>query len=244
MGAVNNAGSTVSVEKQAYGSIPGALSPVDAVVVVDDNDVAQVGSWRDGICSCFSMGLCHPYLCMSCWCTPCALGQVMTRMGLNSLGEYQQQQQNNHPFWTTFKIIVFVTVVYYILDTTLGAIVAPYGFTVDSHNKIVFDKVDVPPPVGIRVAMSIRGLLELGYFLYVLIIMIRTRAAVRRQSGIPSSSPCEDCCCSYWCSCCTVAQMARHTSNVNRYEAACCTDTGLVQGRNASGNVYHEALVV
>ena len=31
----------------------------------------------------------------------------------------------------------------------------------------------------------------------------------------------------FWCSCCTVAQMARHTADYETYAARCCSDTGL-----------------
>ena len=31
--------------------------------------------WRDDLCDCCKLGCCHPLCCLSCWCTPCALGQ-------------------------------------------------------------------------------------------------------------------------------------------------------------------------
>jgi hypothetical protein len=33
-----------------------------------------------------------------------------------------------------------------------------------------------------------------------------------------------------WCSCCTVAQVARHTGNYEDYPASCFTETGLSSG--------------
>jgi hypothetical protein len=33
-----------------------------------------------------------------------------------------------------------------------------------------------------------------------------------------------------WCSCCTVAQVARHTGNYEDYPASCFTETGLSPG--------------
>jgi hypothetical protein len=31
----------------------------------------------------------------------------------------------------------------------------------------------------------------------------------------------------YWCNCCTVAQMARHTGDYEAHGARCCSETGL-----------------
>lgn len=40
----------------------------------------------------------------------------------------------------------------------------------------------------------------------------------------------EDCCCATFCMPCTICQMARHTTDYTRYEASCCTETGLEPG--------------
>ena len=51
----------------------------------DNNNVAAAaqdphmiprGRWRDGLCDCCRFGCCHPQCCLTCWCGPCALGQV------------------------------------------------------------------------------------------------------------------------------------------------------------------------
>ncbi|KAI2494844.1 PLAC8 family [Fragilaria crotonensis] len=41
------------------------------------------GAWRDGCCDCCTN---TPVCCMSCWCGPVVLGQVMTRLRLNWCG--------------------------------------------------------------------------------------------------------------------------------------------------------------
>jgi hypothetical protein len=46
--------------------------------------------------------------------------------------------------------------------------------------------------------------------LFLVIKVCLARAQVRRAFAIPGSE-CGDCCLSYWCTCCVVTQMYRHT---------------------------------
>ena len=76
-------------------------------------------------------------------------------------------------------------------------------------------------------------ILALAFFVYVLIIFMRTRGAIRRQFGIPAKTlTCcggrlEDFCCGLWCSCCSGIQMARHTHNEDKYPYEPCSPSGL-----------------
>jgi Cys-rich protein (TIGR01571 family) len=76
---------------------------------------------------------------------------------------------------------------------------------------------------------GIRRSIGYAYGLYLLIVMIRARSYLRSKYAIPEElcTGCEDCCCSFWCHCCVVAQMARHLNDYEHNEASCCTDTGL-----------------
>lgn len=67
---------------------------------------------------------------------------------------------------------------------------------------------------------------------FVLIVVFRTRLYVRHRYGIPEAScnGCEDCCCAFWCTPCTVCQMLRHTADYNTYPGGCCTEDGLAAG--------------
>jgi len=60
-------------------------------------------------------------------------------------------------------------------------------------------------------------------------VILKTRRYIRERSGIPEKScqGCEDCCCAYWCGCCTLTQMARHTAEYETYAGQCCSETGL-----------------
>mmetsp|Transcript_68415 Transcript_68415/g.95111 ORF Transcript_68415/g.95111 Transcript_68415/m.95111 type:complete len:81 (+) Transcript_68415:1-243(+) len=58
-----------------------------------------------------------------------------------------------------------------------------------------------------------------------LIAVCRTRAHMRRQYQIRPGccGGCEDCCCVFWCGCCTVQQMARHTHDYKEHPVGCCS---------------------
>jgi Cys-rich protein (TIGR01571 family) len=89
------------------------------------------------------------------------------------------------------------------------------------------------------VVLAIRYTLALAFSLYLLVATCRTRASIRERYAIPEQScqGCEDCCCSYWCNCCTIAQMMRHTADYDTYDAQCCTETGLPAQRVSYPNV-------
>jgi len=62
----------------------------------------------------------------------------------------------------------------------------------------------------------------------------RLRMAVRAQYQIPATScggdGIEDCCCVFWCGCCSAIQMTRHTHDQSEYPYSCCTYHGLPEG--------------
>jgi hypothetical protein len=87
-------------------------------------------------------------------------------------------------------------------------------------------------PAWAKALDSIRFLLGLSYTIYILIVFIRVREFIKRQSNIPSQccggGAVESCCVGYWCGCCGVSQMGRHTGDYQTYRAACCTQSGLI----------------
>ncbi|KAL7476139.1 hypothetical protein ACHAW6_002016, partial [Cyclotella cf. meneghiniana] len=60
-------------------------------------------------------------------------------------------------------------------------------------------------------------------------LICKTRKLIRNKYQIPSQQchGCEDECCALWCSCCTLAQMARHTGDYASYQGECCSQKGL-----------------
>ena len=74
-----------------------------------------------------------------------------------------------------------------------------------------------------------RSVLNIAFGVFGVFIVARTRGRIRARYGIPERRcrGCEDCCQAFWCACCTVSQMARHTADYENYAALCCGETGL-----------------
>lgn len=163
------------------------------------------GKWKDHICNCCSFGPLHPSF-LSAWCFPLILlGQVMTRLELSIWGTPGSTEQVRK----TFKYILYI----WICSVVLGLIFSP-GVTEDGE--------DTENPIY--------GLYGLFMFFVFLILMIRTRRAIREKYKIPDESCCgvsNDICCSFWCGCCTVSQMARQTADYESSPALFFSATGI-----------------
>jgi len=83
------------------------------------------------------------------------------------------------------------------------------------------------------------GLIGVGYlawpffFVWILLIGIRLRGAVRRKFDIPTQNchcfdgAMEDCCCMLFCNCCSIIQLARQTHNEQKYPYNFSDESGL-----------------
>ena len=157
------------------------------------------GQWRDNWTNCFSQTNAQCFL--SCFCSPCAVGQIMTRMNLDWKADPFQAGQEK-PALSTFKIVFIITTVYHVVGRIFS--IAGLGYL----ESVVL------------VLMAV----------YVTFITCRTRKLIRTTYSIPTTmcgEEMEDCCCSFWCNPCTACHMARHLVDFNQYSAQCCTDTGL-----------------
>mmetsp|Transcript_8209 Transcript_8209/g.20306 ORF Transcript_8209/g.20306 Transcript_8209/m.20306 type:complete len:253 (+) Transcript_8209:280-1038(+) len=172
---------------------------------------APTGRWKDGLFDCFSVGICHSSLCCALWCSRIAMAQIMTRLSLTWLGV------PGHRITTqdTFKVVVLLVGAYAIYDTALE--IASLDYTEDT----------MPPYITIM--KSVGGSL---FSLWSLYSLCKTRQSVRRQYSIPEERcvGCEDLCCSLWCTCCTISQMARHTGEYETYPGVCCSSSGHPKG--------------
>jgi len=68
------------------------------------------------------------------------------------------------------------------------------------------------------------------FIIWVVLCMTKIRNLLRRKYQIPASScgdSMDDCCMSFWCTCCVLVQMARHTHDTDKYPYNCCAETGL-----------------
>jgi Cys-rich protein (TIGR01571 family) len=198
-----------------------------------------VGGWRDGLCDCCSHGCCHPTCCLSFWCPSIALGQVMTRSGLNWLGDPLENSSHKTPpaystGWSAFKILLVMTIAMVALNQFLVIIIAgarPNYYGNDPSQPVLSPET----PIWVIVTDSLRQVLMGLFGLYFLVVTIKTRGLLRRRHAVPGEcghDGVDDCCLSFWCRCCVVAQMLRHTADYSHQKAACCTETGLAHDQH------------
>jgi Cys-rich protein (TIGR01571 family) len=165
------------------------------------------GRWRDGICDCFTYGAFHAQCWLSCCCSLIALGQLMTRLNLNAIGKPASSRLRGYT--SPFYVMTFLVAIYWL------CFVVPY------YAKLIQNPSSKPSPWY--------NVLMFSFFVYFVTAHTRTRNLVRRKFKIGKSFGCfGDCCCAFWCSACSVCQMASHTADYrNRHKARCCTETGL-----------------
>ncbi len=177
-----------------------------------------VGQWRDDLCDCLRFGPFHPsFICG--WCMPQLLNaQIMTRLKLDWLGlEATEEGRKN-----TYRNVVIVILLYFFLSNVFN-VPSP---TIESNENGQF-VVTSPPPSPILVAIN--NVINISFTAYTIIAMMRARKYIRLKYRIPETycHGCEDFCCAFWCGCCTVSQMARHTADYAKQRAAWCSTDGL-----------------
>merc|ERR1711862_159791 len=70
-----------------------------------------------------------------------------------------------------------------------------------------------PPPDTWKT--HVKRIINAVFLFYTLYVAIKARKAIRERNGIPTKNcgSLEDCCCVYFCGCCTISQMARQTAD-------------------------------
>lgn len=157
------------------------------------------GRWRYDIFSCLDT-------CSSgmFWMTCCfhyiAVGQLLQRLKLNFLGSPSSGDAYKHSciIWTVVACVTWAV-------------------------GLIFSGVS--DGVSIVILYSITGFLSI-------IALTQARYYMRQKFSIPADccadSGClSDCCCMYWCTCCGVIQMMRHTHDEKKYVYNCTSQTGL-----------------
>lgn len=175
---------------------------------------APTGRWKDGLCDFFANGCCHPQAWLAICCTEIAMGQIMHRFRLTWLGGLVP----NHTPVTTFKTVLAIVVSYFIFDAALGIFL----------ESNIEDGVQNNTPIVVAVSY-IKDIVVLLFTVWTIYALYKTRKYVRLTYSIPETTctGCEDCMCSTFCACCTVAQIGRHTGEYETYPGLCCNDTGL-----------------
>ncbi|KAL3816488.1 hypothetical protein ACHAXA_005844 [Cyclostephanos tholiformis] len=178
-----------------------------------------VGHWKDGLCDCFRLGVIHPVVWNACFFPFLLLGQVMHRLKLTWLGGEGNYTDRSV---TTFTVLAIIAAVHFCTSWVLyftsiwffilGALGDSEAELEESQNLA-----------------NLRSLLNFSFAVLLVVIMARARCRIRSRYGIPERTchGCEDCCCAFWCTCCTISQMARHTADYENYPATCCGETGL-----------------
>ena len=170
---------------------------------------APPSRWRDDLFDCFRHGVDHPFLCNTIFCPLIALHQILTRIQMDGTGDrlvtLKSRTRVYFVVWLVF-LLVFVHVLYF----------AYFSLATPDDDVIL---ITTMPLIGMDVLL----------LLYKIYIVAKTRRQVRREYDIPAlrCKGNEDCCMAVFCTCCTIAQMGRHTADYETYRAYCCSDTGL-----------------
>jgi len=161
---------------------------------------AATGRWKDGLFGCFNNGICSAHLWCALCCRACALGQIMQRLGLSCMANPVPEEKAKRTFITVFFIFL-------------------------SQNLFSFYPVGAPPIVDeegnfqmITIFLAtLQPFISILLLIWCILALTKTRAHVRANDNIPEEQchGCEDLCCALFCSCCTVAQLDRHTEEMD-----------------------------
>lgn len=170
-----------------------------------------VGHWRDGLCNCCAYGPCHNHFIMACLCPLVAAGQIISRLKFTIWGKPGTTAETAGAFQT----IVAMTAAYFLIVISIAVICAPFD-------------PDYPPPFVV-VLLIVKSFMGYAFLLYSIIVLWNLRSYIRNKYAIPEScnTGCDDLLCAVCCSHCAVAQMLRHTTDYDTYNASCCSETGV-----------------
>uniref|UniRef100_A0A7S1BD89 PLAC8 family protein n=1 Tax=Corethron hystrix TaxID=216773 RepID=A0A7S1BD89_9STRA len=141
----------------------------------------------------------HSSFFVSLLITSGLLGQVMSRVGLDTTANPTSPDVAKKTFCRIFTIFFAYFVTMAILDSTFPK----KEVCEDEFCYSVFENESVTTSVN---------LLKFVVGLYFLIITCKTRKYIREKNQIPGNE-CEDLVCAWCCNCCTIGQMARHTAD-------------------------------
>ena len=140
-------------------------------------------------------------------------GQIMHRLKLTWLAEEGSTAETA----STFRILLYITVVYQLLQQFL------------KYSSLLFVDENGDVPTMALIVFEWQHFLSIIFSVFTLVSLTKVRKRIRSKYSIPSKNcgECEDFCCSLWCPCCSLSQMARHTAHYETYAARCCSETGL-----------------
>lgn len=199
----NPDGTQIVTEETTY---PGGRT-TKTMTTIDEESVTtpllrrrNEGAWRYGLFSCFDV-FCNGMFWISWCCTYITMGQLLQRMKMNVCGQ-PGEYKNTCVIWT---IIMAIMVIIYCVDGAMA-------------KNTILD--------------AIFGIIYITVFLTMVFAMTNVRYYMRKKWRIPADC-CDgngclsDCCCVYWCGCCSLIQMMRHTHDEKKYHYNCGSATGL-----------------
>jgi PLAC8 family len=221
------------------------LTELTPLMINRIGQVPKAGAWKDEWWDCFRFGIFHVSLWNACLCPQLLAAQVMTRLKLDWLAD---PAENDNP--RTFNRVLLIVCLYWIVST-LTAPPSPAVAVLDVVDTGTGEEmqleIDEDPPHQRLLTLVVYHAVTISFSLYTLFIFTKLRHQVRRLDNIavhPLTNSCisfpggsrdpienvalEDCCMSFWCGCCSVAQMARQTTDYAQEPAACCSSTGLL----------------
>jgi len=162
---------------------------------------AKTEEWSDGICSWSSHFL---SCCVASFCPMVLMGQVMTRMQLTMFAT-----TSSNPSPDTCRNVTGLLLGLTILGFVLTLAFAKAETKVET--KIVNGRIERYGKAEKAFGNELLNLPTNLALLLLLVFVFKTRGIVRQRYNI-AGSWLGDCCISWWCTCCAVAQLARQTS--------------------------------
>jgi hypothetical protein len=221
---------------------------------LNDHDSIPRGHWRDSMYNFCRYGPCHPSLLLAIFFRPQLMAQIMERNRLTWCGDYDpfsyasnkkanmnekngrtgtgnatalngtEEEVVQKPI-STFTIVMLLYIGYLLFDRCLGIYMGNNTVREWDDDKNGWTYIPQYPDF-VRIIQDVVGLF---FFVYFVRALTKARRNVRNQFSIPEEQchGCEDLCCSLFCACCTVSQIARHTNDYDKNPASCCSPTGL-----------------
>ena len=142
----------------------------------------------------------------------------MTRMSRNWIGGAGDPPTTSK----TFMVVCIIFIVYCVLWIILYSVMVA---TMPKCEYYRYSSYRCTGPGTYNAMSALLSIMNIVFSVYFLVAMCQTRKTIREKYNIPPSScgDCDDCCCTFWCSCCSINQMARHTNDYNAYPVECCS---------------------
>lgn len=186
--------------------------PVKIVVVPNaggdngsDQNGLTVGRWKENLCDCFNH--CVPNCLMATCCHCFTMGQITARIGLYPYMRIVVL------YWVCAIVYIVCNIIKSIVQTreqaTANTIVSEYlSGTITLSDAFAQARASDD---RVLTATIITAIISSVFGIVALLVHFQIRRRVRQIFKIPGSCCC-DFCIPCWCSCCSMAQLATHTT--------------------------------